>query len=347
MSDFKKYIQIPESSIAQEPCLVRDKCKILCLNKSNGHIEHNIFSDILSFFNEGDILVLNNSKVIKARLSAYKKESGGKLEVFLLRTNNSVNNQWFILIKGRGVKKGTKIIINHLTEKNKEMEIIIVDNFENGMFLAEFPITFNVLEDIQNYGYVPLPPYIKRTARLEDEENYQTVFAKKMGSVASPTASLHFTKDLLQAISNKGVIIKYVTLHVGYGTFSMVKNPDTHIMHEEFFEVPAELESVIKNAKSNNKKIWAVGTTVVRTLESAFDDNQHLTKLSGLSNLFIRPGYNFKVVDTMVTNFHHPETSLIYLVSAFAGSDNIINAYHSAINQNYRFLSYGDAMLIF
>ncbi|MFH1223144.1 MAG: tRNA preQ1(34) S-adenosylmethionine ribosyltransferase-isomerase QueA [Pseudomonadota bacterium] len=332
-------INIPEELIAQHPQTQRDKCRLLCLNKTDGKIKHAIFDSVHELFSVGDVLVFNDSKVVKARFDAVK-ESGGKSELFLLDPC-SQKNAWHSLIKGKNIKQGTKIIIG---KAGVAVEVVAKNN--DGTFMVSFPTGTDVNTLMNEFGTIPLPPYIKRPADKKDEEMYQTVFAARPGSVASPTAALHFTEPLIQKIKDKGVEIKFVTLHVSYGTFSMVRDIDTHIMHEEFYSVPNDTADALKKCRNSGGKIWAVGTTVVRTMESAFDEDLKLVKPLGATSLFIKPGYKFKAVDSMLTNFHHPSTSLIYLVAAFAGVGHIVSAYKDAVALRYRMLSYGDAMAI-
>lgn len=331
-------IIIPEHLVAQNPLKQRDLCKLLVIKKSDGIIEHKSFKDILGYFKKGDLLVLNNTKVFNARISA-RKLSGGLIEVFLLKAESQT--LWHSLIKGRNIKKDLKIVVEGL-----DTPLTVVEKYSDGTYLVEFSDNTNVEKFLTEYGAVPLPPYIKRKANEDDKVYYQTVFAKEAGSVAAPTASLHFTSDLLRKIQELGVDIAFITLDVGYGTFSVVRDPENHVMHKESYRVDLSLERLVNLCKEKGNSVWAVGTTVVRTLESAFNSNLKLTRPVGETDLFIRKGYSFKIVDKLLTNFHHPETTLIYLTSTFAGEKNIINAYSEAIRLEYRLLSYGDAMLI-
>ncbi len=328
---------IPEELIAFYPEPKRDKCKLFCINKTDGKFSHLVFSDVISLFKKNDLLIFNDTKVINARLHA-TKETGGMVEILLLRALSASN--WQCLLKGKKIKQGSKLKIN-----NSEIMLQVI-KIDSGYYEIEFPDTINVYELLDKLGEIPLPPYIRREPVPSDYEMYQTVFAKRKGSVASPTASLHFTNDLIEQIKTKGVQVRFVTLHVGYGTFSPVRDPETHVMHEEFFCIDKSVEDAVKECKKNSGRVWAVGTTVVRTLETAFDSDGSLNKATGWSALFIRDPYKFKVVDCMITNFHHPTTSLMYLVSAFAGEDNIISAYKEAVDKKYRMLSYGDSMAI-
>lgn len=328
--------QIPENMIAKYPKSKRDNCKLLVLNKNSGNIEHKKFYEIFNYIKPGDLIVLNNSKVIKARLFG-KKDTGAKIEVLLLK--NISKNLWKSLIKGKNIKENTKIILD-------KADFIVKEKCSDGTYVIEVFSDISFDEYLELYGTIPLPPYIKRNVEDIDEKYYQTVFAKEKGSVASPTASLHFTEDLLDKLSKSGVLIKYLTLHVGYGTFSVVRDIETHDIHEEEFFIDSSLESSVKDCKKRGCRVWAVGTTVVRTLESAFNENLEITKNYGYTKLFIKPGYKFKVVDAIITNFHHPETTLMLLVSAFASESFIDKAYKIAIDKNYKFLSYGDSMAI-
>jgi len=332
-------ITIPDELIAQRPSDERDKCRLLCLNKTSGKMEHRVFEDVVKLFSDGDLLIFNDSRVVKARFEGFKS-TGGKIELFLLNPSLG-SNQWHSLVKGKNIKEGSKMILGKAGVMAE-----VVSKEDDGTFIVSFPSSVDVNSMMEKNGTLPLPPYIKRLADEKDDIMYQTVFADKPGSVASPTAALHFTKPLIKKIEAGGIKTRFVTLHVSYGTFSMVRDIDSHIMHEEFYSVPAELEGLVKACKASGKKVWAVGTTVVRTLESAFNEELDLIKPAGATSLFIRPGYRFKVVDSMITNFHHPSTSLIHLVAAFAGTGNIVKAYKEAVPLKYRMLSYGDAMAI-
>lgn len=290
--------------------------------------------------NPGDLIIFNNSKVVKARFDGVKL-TGGKVELFLLRPVDGSNNMWHSLIKGKNIQSGTLINI-----AGSDLSAQVNLHNEDGTFIVHFEDKVDISKMMEEFGKLPLPPYIKRMPNTDDAKYYQTVFASEHGSVAAPTAALHFTDLLMKKISDKGVKVGFVTLHVGYGTFSMIRDLDKHIMHEEYYSIPHGLAEMIRECKVRSSKIWAVGTTVIRTLESAFDKDLKLSKPNGATSLFIRPGYEFKVVDSVITNFHHPDTTLIQLVSAFAGVDNIVKAYGEAVNNEYRLLSYGDAMAI-
>ena len=333
-------INIPEGLIAQHPAHQRDACKLLVLNKGDGSLETKMFRDIKSFFKKGDVLVLNNSKVVNSRFMVHKS-TGGAAELFILRPKSGTLDVWHGLIKGKNIKSGSVLTID-----GSDIEVRVLSKNDDGTFEVEFPKGINVFDVMASFGKLPLPPYVKREPDTEDKEYYQTVFAKEPGSVASPTAALHFTPALLEEIKELGVEIVFVTLHVGYGTFSIVRDIEHHVMHEEAYSVDKELETILKDCRNKGSNIWAVGTTVVRTLESAFNEKLDLVAPYGATKLFIRPGYKFKVVDSLVTNFHHPSTTLIHLVAAFAGEDNICRSYQEAVSKGYRMLSYGDAMAI-
>ena len=326
---------LPKELIAKYPVEPRDSCRLMVLNRKNKTIEHRIFRDIGDYLEDGDLLILNDTKVIPARLFG-KKETGSKIEILLL--NPLQEDIWEALGKNiRRVKIGQKIIFGEdfyceLLEKNTDGKIKI-KLYAN-----------NVKEAINKYGHIPLPPYIEREDEKKDRELYQTVFARKEGAVASPTAGLHFTERLLNELKEKGVKIGFITLHVGIGTFRPIKTEDItkHKMHEEYYQIPDETLELIQETKKNNKKIVAVGTTVVRALES-----YGLTeKKEGFSDIYIYPPFKFKIVNTLITNFHLPKSTLLLLVSAFAGREFILKAYEEAIKRKYRFFSYGDAMLI-
>ncbi len=337
-SDF--FFDLPEELIAQTPIERRDASRLLTLDKNTGKISHQTFSDILDFLNKGDCLVLNDSRVIPARLIGERK-TGGAVEVLLLKDLSE--NRWEALTKpGRKTKPGEDIFFG-----NGILRARVVDEAEDGKRIVEFFYDGIFLEILEKLGQMPLPPYIHE--RLENPERYQTIYSKNIGSAAAPTAGLHFTDELLMKIKEKGINIAFVTLHVGLGTFRPVKCEDIkdHIMHSEYYEIPEESKAIIENTKNNGGRIVAVGTTSCRTLESAFTDDGKITKSFGDTNIFIYPGYKFKAVDALITNFHLPESTLIMLVSALAGRDNVLNAYNVAIQEKYRFFSFGDAMFIY
>lgn len=330
---------LPESSIAQTPSEPRDSSRLLVLHRETGALEHKIFRDIKAYLKAGDLLVLNQTRVIPARIFA-KKETGGKVELLLLRRRDELT--WEALVGGKGLRVGKKVGV----ENGPQAEIMEI--LEGSERLIKFS------EPIEPYfpkvGNIPLPPYIHE--KLSDPERYQTVFAKEMGSAAAPTAGLHFTPQLLEELKEQGVKIAYVTLHVGLDTFAPVTedDPEEHKIHTEWCELPQETADAINAAKQAGGRVVAVGTTSVRTLESAAqlttDHRPLTTAFIGPTNIFILPGYQFKVVDAMITNFHLPKSTLIMLVSAFAGREKILSAYETAIKEGYRFYSFGDAMFL-
>ncbi len=330
-SDFDYHL--PESSIAQTPAEPRDSSRLLVLNRATGQIEHRIFRDLGIFLNPNDLLILNRTRVIPARIFA-KKETGGKVELLLLRRRDELT--WEALVGGKGLRVGRKVQIEeHVTAE-------IIEILEGSERLIKFS------EPIEPYfskvGNVPLPLYIHE--KLTDPERYQTVYSRDVGSAAAPTAGLHFTPRLLEEIQAKGVKIGYVTLHVGLDTFAPVteENPQEHKIHTEWCELPQETADLINETKRNGGRVIAVGTTSVRTLESAA--NVPLSAFATPTSIYILPGYQFKVVDAMITNFHLPKSTLIMLVSAFAGREKILSTYETAIKEGYRFYSFGDAMFI-
>jgi len=340
VSDFD--YKLPKELIAKFPVEPRDSARLMVLYRDSGKIEHRIFRDIAEYLKEGDVLVLNDTKVIPARLFG-RLETGGKVELLLIR--QPLPNVWEVMAKpARKLKEGKRIIFD------EELEGIVKGYAGEGKRLVEFNVKGNkdFMEKLEEVGHIPLPPYIEREERPEDKEKYQTVFAQKPGAVAAPTAGLHFTKELLEKLKSKGVIIKTVTLHVGPGTFKPVKveKVEEHKMDYETYNVPEETAYEINKAKEEGRRVVAVGTTVVRTLESAADEKGKVKAGEDSTNLFIYPGYKFKVIDALITNFHLPRSTLIMLVSAFAGRERILNAYREAVKEGYRFYSYGDAMFI-
>lgn len=336
--DFDFYL--PEELIAQDPLLDRCSSRLLILNKKTGKREHKIFRDIISYLKPGDCLVLNNTKVIPARLIGEKEGTGAKIELLLLKRKE--NDIWETLVKpGKKAKPGTKIVFG-----NGILSCEILSVEQDGNRLIQFYYKGIFEEILDQLGQMPLPPYI--THQLKDKNRYQTVYAKYEGSAAAPTAGLHFTKDLLEEIKSKGIQIAYVTLHVGLGTFRPVKveNVLEHHMHSEFYQIGQEAAEIMNETKKNGGRIICVGTTSCRTIESASDENGILKAGSGDTEIFIYPGYKFKVLDCLITNFHLPESTLLMLVSALAGRENILVAYKEAIEEKYRFFSFGDAMLI-
>lgn len=337
-SDF--YFDLPEELIAQDPLEDRSASRLLVLNKETGEREHKIFKNIVDYLNPGDCLVLNNTKVIPARLLGVKEDTGAHVEVFLLKRLD--NDNWETLVKpGKKLKPGARVDFGDGLLKCEIKEVL-----EEGNRLVHFEYEGIFEEILDKLGEMPLPPYI--THKLKDKDRYQTVYAKYEGSAAAPTAGLHFTKDLLKEIEDKGVKIAYVTLHVGLGTFRPVKveNVLEHHMHTEFYQITKEAAETINSTKDNGGRVICVGTTSCRTVESAADDDGRLKACSGNTDIFIYPGYKFKVLDGLITNFHLPESTLVMLVSALAGRENVLNAYQDAIDNRYRFFSFGDAMYI-
>lgn len=330
---------LPENLIAQTPLETRDRSRLLALDKTTGKVEHKVFSDILDYLKPGDCLVLNNSRVIPARLIGEKEATGGAIELVLLKDYG--NDVWECLSKpGKRAKIGAKFTFGD------SLKAEIVDIVNGGNRLVKFFYVGIFLEVLEKLGSMPLPHYIKE--KLEDKERYQTVYSKENGSAAAPTAGLHFTNELLEKIREKGVSIAYVTLHVGLGTFRPVKaeNILDHDMHSEFFMLDKENAMLINKAKRAGNRVISVGTTSTRTLESIADANGFVEAKTGFTNIFIYPSYKFKIIDSLITNFHLPESTLIMLISAFVGRENIMNAYNIAIENEYRFFSFGDSMII-
>lgn len=334
------YYDLPQELIAQDPLEDRSSSRLMVLDKITGEVEHRHFKDITEYLRPGDCLVINNTKVIPARLYGVKEGTEAKIEILLLKRKE--NDIWETLVKpGKKCKIGTKIVFGEgiLTGE-------VVDIVEEGNRLIQFHYEGIFEEILDRLGQMPLPPYI--THQLQDKNRYQTVYAKYDGSAAAPTAGLHFTPELLQQVRDMGVEIAEVTLHVGLGTFRPVKETDVlkHHMHSEFYKIEQSEADKINKAKKEGHRVIAVGTTSTRTLESAADENGFLTEKSGWTEIFIYPGYQFKVIDALITNFHLPESTLIMLVSALAGREHVLNAYQEAIEQKYRFFSFGDAMFI-
>ena len=331
---------LPEELIAQDPLEDRSSSRLMVLDRHTGDVEHRHFTDILEYLHPGDCLVINNTKVIPARLFGVKEDTQAKIEVLLLKRKE--NDIWETLVKpGKKAKPGTVISFGDGLLKGT-----VVDVIEDGNRLIQFSYEGIFEEILDQLGQMPLPPYI--THQLKDKNRYQTVYAKHEGSAAAPTAGLHFTKELLKEIEDMGVTIAHVTLHVGLGTFRPVKvdNVLDHHMHSEFYKIEQSEADKINKAKKEGHRVIAVGTTSTRTLESAADENGFLTEKSGWTEIFIYPGYKFKAIDCLITNFHLPESTLLMLVSALAGRDNILNAYKTAVEEKYRFFSFGDAMFI-
>ena len=337
-SDF--YYDLPQEQIAQTPIKPRDHSRLMVLHRENDEIEHRRFDDILDYLNEGDCLIVNDSRVIPARIYGVKEDTGAKIEFLLLKQLSG--DRWETLVKpGKKAKVGAKFIFGDGLLKAE-----VVDIVDDGNRIVELQSEENIYTTLDKIGQMPLPPYI--TAKLEDQERYQTVYSHELGSAAAPTAGLHFTNELLDRIRAKGVNIGYVTLHVGLGTFRPVKVDDVtkHKMHSEHYEVPAETAELIRQTKANGKRVIAVGTTSCRTLESVAAEYGEIKPCDGFTDIFIYPGFEFKVLDGLITNFHLPESTLIMLVSAFYGYDKTMKAYEVAVNEKYRFFSFGDAMAI-
>ncbi len=331
---------LPEELIAQDPLKNREKSKLMVLDKDDGQIAHRHFYDIIDYLNSGDCLVLNDTKVMPARLYGQRKETGGKIEILLL--SRLQEDRWEILAKpGRKVRPGDTLVFG-----DHELTCLVEEVIEDGKRIVKFSYQGIFEEILDRLGEMPLPPYI--THKLEDKNRYQTVYAKHDGSAAAPTAGLHFTDDLMKKIKEKGIKIAYVTLHVGLGTFRPVKidNLQEHEMHSEFYVIKKDQAQIINETKQAGGKIIPVGTTSTRTLEACTDQNGYLQAGSGWTDIFIYPGYKFKLIDALITNFHLPESTLIMLVSALAGKDRVLEAYQVAIEKEYRFFSFGDAMLI-
>lgn len=337
-SDFN--YNLPEELIAQVPIADRSSSRLMVVDKKSGEVEHKIFKDIIDYLEEGDCLVLNDTRVIPARLIGSKVETGGKIEFLLLKRNE--DDTWETLVKpARKAKIGSEF-----TFGDDKLIAKVVGMGDDGSRIVKFKYDGIFEEILDELGNMPLPPYI--TEKLEDRERYQTVYSKHSGSAAAPTAGLHFTEDLLEEIRKKGVDEAFVTLHVGLGTFRPVKVDDVleHKMHSEYFIVNQEAADKINKAKKNEKKVICVGTTSCRTIESASEEDGTLKAKSGWTEIFIYPGYDFKIMDNLITNFHLPESTLIMLVSALSSKEKILNAYEEAVKERYRFFSFGDAMFL-
>lgn len=335
------FYDLPPELIAQTPAEPRDSSRLLAMERDSGKIEHRTFRDILDFFREGDCLILNNTRVLPARMYGERVDTGAVVE-FLLLSQKSADTWEVITGPGKKARVGHKF-----TFAGGLMTAEIVEVLDDGNRIAKFGFEGNFFEVIDKIGEMPLPHYI--TEKLEDKERYQTVYAKEQGSAAAPTAGLHFTDDLLEKIRAKGVRIGFVTLHVGLGTFRPVKaeNIEEHHMHSEHYHLPAETADLINETKKNGGRVFAVGTTCCRTLESVADFRGGIQEDDGWTDIFIYPGYEFKCIDCLITNFHLPESTLIMLVSAFCGYENTMNAYRIAVEEKYRFFSFGDSMVIF
>lgn len=337
LSDFDYHL--PENLIAQHPIEPRDNSRLMVLQRSTGEVSHKHFYNLPEYLQPGDTLVFNDTKVIPARLMGFKPDTGAKIEVFLL--NRKSGNEWEALVKpGKKARPGT------IVEFSKELKCEVLAATEYGGRIVRF-IFEGVFEEIlDKLGETPLPPYIKE--RLENKERYQTIYARERGSAAAPTAGLHFTTELMDKLKVKGINFAFVTLHVGLGTFRPVTADDIqqHVMHREYYSVSEEAAQIINLTKKRGNKVFAIGTTSIRTLESA-GKNGVIEPQSGWTNIFIYPGYQFKIIDGIVTNFHLPKSTLLMLISAFAGHESIITAYREAVREQYRFFSFGDAMLIY
>ena len=334
------YYELPEELIAQDPLEDRSSSRLMLLDKKTGEIEHKVFRDIVDYLNPGDCLVINNTKVIPARLYGVKEGTEAKIEILLLKRKE--HDVWETLVKpGKKCKVGTWISFGDGILRGEVIDIV-----EEGNRLIQFHYEGIFEEILDRLGQMPLPPYI--THQLQDKNRYQTVYAKYDGSAAAPTAGLHFTPELLQQVRDKGVQIAEVTLHVGLGTFRPVKETDVlkHHMHSEFYRIEQEEADKINAAKESGHRVIAVGTTSTRTMEAAADESGRLSACSGWTEIFIYPGYRFKVIDALITNFHLPESTLVMLVSALAGREHVLSAYETAVQEKYRFFSFGDAMFI-
>ncbi|MBQ4052252.1 MAG: tRNA preQ1(34) S-adenosylmethionine ribosyltransferase-isomerase QueA [Clostridia bacterium] len=332
--------ELPQELIAQTPLAQRDQSRLLVLHRTTGQLEHRHFYDIVDFLQPDDLLVVNDSKVIPARIFGTRVNTGGVVEVLMLKALEE--NVWEVLVKpGKKARPGQQL------EFNGEMTGTVLEILEDGKRKIRFEHNGNsIYEVLDRIGKMPLPPYI--TEQLKDQNRYQTVYAKELGSAAAPTAGLHFTQEILERIRNKGVKVANVTLHVGLGTFRPVKETEItkHIMHSEYFSIPEETIRLIRETKKKGGRVISVGTTATRTLESGFDHDLNCVRSSGDTDIFIYPGYEFKVIDALITNFHLPKSTLVMLVSALAGREKVLNAYQEAVEQRYRFFSFGDAMFI-
>lgn len=343
INDFKTsdfYYDLPEELIAQTPIKERDHSRLLVLDKQTGGLEHKHFYDVINYLNEGDCLVINDTKVLPARLYGTKKDTNALIEILLLKRID--HNRWETLVKpGKKARVGAEIIF-----KEDLLKGTVISVEEDGNRIIEFQYQGIFEEILDQLGEMPLPPYIHE--KLEDKNRYQTIYAKNPGSAAAPTAGLHFNDELLKKIEERGVNVAKLTLHVGLGTFRPVKAEfiSEHKMHAEYYELSEEEAEKINRAKRNGKKVVSVGTTSTRTLETIGDTNGFVKAEKGWTDIFIFPGYEYKVVDSLITNFHLPESTLVMLVSALAGKENIMNAYSEAVKNKYRFFSFGDAMLI-
>lgn len=338
VEEFDYYL--PEELIAQTPLEKRDASRLLVLDKKTGNIEHKHFNNIIDYLEKGDTLVLNDTKVLPARLIGQKEDTKAVIEILLLK--NIEKDNWECLVKpARRIKVGTTVSFGNGVLKAECIK-------EEDQGIRHFKLIYNgiLMEILENLGTMPLPPYIHE--KLEDQSRYQTVYAKEVGSAAAPTAGLHFTDELLEKIKTKGVNVAFVTLHVGLGTFRpvAVEKVEEHEMHSEYYQISKETADILTKTKESNHKIISVGTTSTRVLETVMNTYNCFKECSGWTNIFIYPGYKFKAIDNLITNFHLPKSTLVMLVSALAGKENILNAYKEAVNEKYRFFSFGDAMYI-
>lgn len=334
------FYELPQELIAQTPLEHREQSKLLVLDKKTGKMEDRHFCEIVELLNPGDCLVLNDTRVLPARLLGQKKDTGGNIEFVLLHQDEK--DIWEVMVKpGKRAKSG-----DVFTFGNHSLEAEVMKVLDNGNRVVRFSYQGEFLPLLDQIGIMPLPPYIKKT--LSEKERYQTVYSKDLGSAAAPTAGLHFTKELLEKIISKGILIVYLTLHVGIGTFRPVKveNIEEHQMHSEYYTISQESAKTINTCRANGGRVVCVGTTSCRTLETVADQNGRVKGAQGWTNIFIYPGYQFKIVDAMITNFHLPESTLIMLISSLAGKDHVMTAYQHAVEQKYRFFSFGDAMYI-
>ena len=332
--------ELPEELIAQTPLEKRDSSRLLVLDKKTGEVEHKHFYDIIDYLEKGDTLVVNDTKVLPARLIGEKEDTKAVIEVLLLK--NIKNDEWECLCKpARRIKCGTIVSFG-----DGSLKAVCLEEKDEGIRIFNFEYKGIFLEILEALGTMPLPPYIHE--KLKDQNRYQTVYAKEVGSAAAPTAGLHFTKELLKKIEDKGINIAYITLHVGLGTFRpvSVEKIEDHKMHSEYYSMSSDVAKLLTETKKNGKKIISVGTTSTRTLETIMTKYNEFKECSGFTDIFIYPGYKFKAIDSLITNFHLPKSTLVMLVSAFAGRENILNAYKIAVDEKYRFFSFGDAMFI-
>ena len=336
-SDFD--FDLPQELIAQTPLLNRDESRLLVLDKKTGEVEHRNFRDILSYLHSGDVLVINDTKVIPARLMGVKEDTGAVIELLLLKDLG--NDVWECLSRPQ-----KRLRVGTIVKFSDELSASVIELLSDGVTRVKLLYSGILLEILDRLGEMPLPPYIHE--KLAEKDRYNTVYAKNIGSAAAPTAGLHFTNELLDELSSKGVIITNVTLHVGLGTFRPVLDDDisSHHMHSEYYEMSGDTADILNKAKEDGRRIIAVGTTSTRTLESVINKYGKFIECSGNTDIFIYPGYEFKAINSLITNFHLPKSTLVMLVSALAGRDNILNAYHEAVINRYRFFSFGDAMFI-